>query len=102
MRLGCSGVPSLIVLIGAAWGAADEFPVYYDYVEDGELRGGRFMIDPANPVHRAEFGLDDAGPAVRGWAVTTVINSGPTENRDTWGSPISGGRSSGGGVCRSP
>src|SRR5262245_4134285 len=25
--------------------------IYYDYIEDGELRGGTVAIDPTNPLH---------------------------------------------------
>ena len=30
---------------------AADLPVYYDYVEDGQLTGGRVMIDTRDPGH---------------------------------------------------
>ena len=64
----------------AVWASAEELPVYYDYVEEGQLRGGRIVIDPSDPEVRAIFGLDPPGTSVP-WAVTTIINNGPTANR---------------------
>src|SRR5262245_37203017 len=52
--------------------------LYYDYVEDGELRGGRVAIDPGNPLHV------DLGPELRGGLgdpVVTLLDNGPSENR---------------------
>ncbi len=54
--------------------------IYYDYVEDGVLKGGTIEVDPENPHHtaiedpRALF-LDTV------WNVNTIINNGPTTNR---------------------
>ena len=69
---------AVVMVVGPAWG--QNMPVYYDYVEDGVLKGGRFVIDPNDPVHRAAFGLDTAtrGPA---WPVSTIIDNGPSQNR---------------------
>ncbi len=51
--------------------------IYYDYIEDGELRGGTLSIDPENPLHadtgELHFGL--ASP------VTTLVSNGPPANR---------------------
>ncbi len=51
--------------------------IYYDYVEDGQLRGGRVLIDPTNPLHV------DLGPTGRtsGSPVTTLLDNGPSGNR---------------------
>jgi hypothetical protein len=51
--------------------------VYYDYLENGVLRGGRVAIDPANPLHAdtGELRLTAASP------VTTLVSNGPSSNR---------------------
>ena len=51
--------------------------IYYDYIENGELRGGRIPIDPTNPLHA------DTGElrAVVASPVTTLLSSGPPANR---------------------
>ena len=50
--------------------------LYYDYLEDGALRGGRVALDPANPLHV------DLGPRMRGTdPVTTLLDNGPVANR---------------------
>ncbi len=51
--------------------------VFYDYVEDGTLKGGRIEVDPANP-HLAAVGSTKAAAA---WNVATVVDNGPTDNR---------------------
>jgi len=58
----------------------EELPLFYDYVENGQLRGGKILIDPADPLHRATFGLD-APLYTPLWAVTTIVDNGPSENR---------------------
>lgn len=80
-RIGASwGIASVLVL---GWGRpaqAQQVPIYYDYIEDGKLTGGRFLVDMSDPDQRATFGLD--GEATRGqWPVTTVIDNGPSSNR---------------------
>ena len=47
---------AIVMVVAPAWG--QNMPVYYDYVENGVLKGGKFVIDPNDPVHRAAFGLD--------------------------------------------
>jgi len=51
--------------------------VYYDYLENGELRGGRVPIDASNPLHAdtGELHLGVASP------VTTLLSNGPPANR---------------------
>lgn len=77
--------PCVILLILAAGTSAQGqvVPLYYDYVEsDGQLRGGRIMVDLADPVQRRGYGADlPSGYARGGWPVTTIINNGPTSNR---------------------
>jgi hypothetical protein len=51
--------------------------LYYDYLEDGVLRGGTVAIDPANPLH-ADTGVQHLGPAS---PVTTLVANGPPANR---------------------
>ena len=69
-----------LVMLAPALG--QESPVYYDYVENGVLTGGRVMVDRANPEHRRVFGLDpEAGAAALVHPFTTIRNSGPTSNR---------------------
>ncbi len=60
---------------------AQEVPVYYDYLENGVLRGGRITLDRGNPDHRRIFGLDRVAQVQGVWPVTTVLNNGPTTNR---------------------
>lgn len=51
--------------------------IYYDYLENGELRGGRIAIDPKNPLHA------DTGEQylVLPSPVTTLVSNGPPANR---------------------
>jgi hypothetical protein len=51
--------------------------IYYDYVEDGVLRGGRIPVDPGNPLHA------QVGPELRasGSPVVTLLDNGPSANR---------------------
>ena len=72
----------LLLLVCAAGPAAfaQDMPVYYDYLENGALRGGKFHLDVQNPDHRRTFGLD-GHVAAGGWPSTTVIDNGPTANR---------------------
>jgi len=61
------------------------FLVYYDYVQDGRLQGGRFLIDLSDPVQRSTFGLDPLSEEdriwLRSWSVTTIVDNGPSQNR---------------------
>ncbi len=62
--------------------AAQETPIYYDYLENGTLRGGRVMLDRSNPDHRREFGLDpEEGTTALVLPYTTIRNNGPSSNR---------------------
>jgi hypothetical protein len=62
--------------------ATGDVPVYYDYVEDGELRGGLVMVSPGTPTALAVLGPEAPAPAAPStWAVSTVKASGPTANR---------------------
>ncbi len=71
-------IPAL--LLCAVCAQAQELPLYYDYVEDGKLMGGKIMIDPNDPVDRITFGLDE--PTSRDeWPVTTIVDNGPSSNR---------------------
>jgi hypothetical protein len=92
-RAACLAMSSVLTT-GAAVGenpaarpdpVAETIPVYYDYVQDGRLRGGRLLIDPTNPRHRAKFGLEpvseDEQTFLRNATVTTIIGNGPPENR---------------------
>jgi len=53
--------------------------VYYDYLEGGELRGGRVPLEPGNPLHV------EVPPEVQRFsqtsAVTPLLVNGPSENR---------------------
>jgi hypothetical protein len=51
--------------------------IFYDYIEDGVLKGGHIEVDPSNRFHTA------TGPteSVELWDVTTLIDNGPTSNR---------------------
>ena len=51
--------------------------VYYDYVEDGILKGGRAEVYPTAGSPSAGSSVPPPAP----WNVTTVINNGPTSNR---------------------
>jgi hypothetical protein len=51
--------------------------LYYDYLEDGVLRGGRIPVDPENPLH-ADSGVLRLGAAS---PVTTLVSNGPPSNR---------------------
>lgn len=77
-------ISRLAVLVGifACIAAAQESPIYYDYVEGDTLKGGRVMIDRSNPEHRRVFGLDaeEGGVAVV-LPFTTIRNNGPSSNR---------------------
>lgn len=54
--------------------------IYYDWVEDGRLRGGVVEADPANPLMSADVDAAvDVSQTVNG--VTTIIDNGPTSNR---------------------
>src|SRR5688572_15058429 len=55
----------------------EEAYLYYDYVEGGQLRGGRLRVDPNNPLHV------DTGEQHRGVTspVTTIVSNGPSSNR---------------------
>ena len=51
--------------------------IYYDYLEDGELRGGLLAVEPGNPLH-TETGVEAmvlASPS------TTLVQNGPAANR---------------------
>ena len=66
----------------AAVAAAQESPIYYDYVENGTLKGGRAIVDRNNPEHRRTFGLDpDPVAAMMVHPFTTIRNNGPSANR---------------------
>jgi hypothetical protein len=73
---------AIAVLSFASVAKAQDMPVFYDYVENGVLQGGRITVDRGNPDHRRVFGLDPlgrvAGPV---WSVTTVLDNGPITNR---------------------
>ena len=60
--------------------AAEEMLIYYDYEEDGKLAGGLVRVDASDPAVQAMLGLDQP-VAQASWAVTTIINNGPTSNR---------------------
>ncbi|MGD2110152.1 MAG: M64 family metallopeptidase [Phycisphaerae bacterium] len=70
----------LLVVSASAAARAQKVPVYYDYVEDGRLAGGRLLIDLADPQDRATFGLGRS-VEILPWAFTTIVDNGPTENR---------------------
>lgn len=55
--------------------------VFYDYVENGALRGGRFVMDPNDAEQRHMFGLDGAVYVAGVWAFESIIDNGPSENR---------------------
>jgi len=73
---------TFVLLASSFSGAAlaQEVPVYYDYVEDGKLTGGRIMIDLKDPQDQAAFGLDKS-VEMTPWPVTTIIDNGPAANR---------------------
>ena len=52
--------------------------LYYDYVEDGVLKGGVVPIDPTNPL-MTDIPDSEGEDAVS--AVTTLVDNGPVENR---------------------
>lgn len=60
-------------------GQGEPITVYYDYVEDGQLKGGVLQLEsnnaPASFVRRAQ------AQAASTWPVTTIIDSGPVSNR---------------------
>lgn len=61
---------------------AQTTPVYYDYVENGKMGGGRLLLDATNAEDRKFLGLDHARAAQAPvWPVTTIRNSGPIDNR---------------------
>jgi len=72
-----------VILAGVGLPARAQQPrLFYDYLENGKLTGGRFVMDPEDPEQRMMFGLDgQAAQAQIGWPVTTIINNGPSENR---------------------
>lgn len=51
--------------------------IYYDYIEDGALRGGRVPLDPTNPLHAdtGQMAFASTSP------VTTLLDNGPSANR---------------------
>ncbi len=55
--------------------------IYYDYVEDGELRGGRLFADPADPAWSMVFDPVDHVETGGTWNVTTIVDNGPIDNR---------------------
>ena len=62
--------------------SAQEVHVFYDYVENGVLGGGRFTVDPTDAEQRRMFGLDGPAIAIAGaWTVETIVNNGPSANR---------------------
>ena len=75
------------LLLFACWlltstAAAQDVPIFYDYVENGTLRGGKAVMDRANPEHRRIFGLDpDEGAVAMVHPFTTIRNNGPSSNR---------------------
>ncbi len=72
----------VVLFFSAAAAKAQETPVYYDYVENGVLKGGRIIVDRSKPDHRRIFGLDRVGAQAQVvWPVTTVMDNGPTANR---------------------
>ncbi len=76
----------LVLVFMLGWGRtvqAQQVPLYYDYIENGKLAGGRILVDMTDPDQRASFGLDELdGAAVRAqWPVTTLIDNGPPANR---------------------
>ncbi len=53
--------------------------IYYDYVEDGELRGGRIPIDATNPLHS---NIARPTPLLAPvFESTKIVDNGPSENR---------------------
>ncbi|MFQ5591909.1 MAG: M64 family metallopeptidase [Phycisphaerae bacterium] len=71
---------TLIVLAICVSARAETTPVYFDYLEDGKLTGGRIMVDLSDPGQRAAFGFDSYGVAVV-WPVTTLVDNGEPGNR---------------------
>jgi len=71
-----AGVAAL--LAGPRPSHAGKIKVYYDYVEDGQLKGGVVVFDeataPASFVRGAPVTVDT-------WSVTTVVDNGPVTNR---------------------
>jgi len=51
--------------------------IYYDYVEDGVLKGGVVVVDPTNPL-MAEIPTLERAPAS---PFVTLVNNGPSANR---------------------
>ncbi len=50
--------------------------IYYDYLENGELKGGVVPVDPTNPLHTSiGEALSAASPFV------TLVQNGPSSNR---------------------
>jgi len=83
LRWGVYTFWGLAFVLVCGWGRfaeAQQVPLYYDYIENGKLAGGRIVVDMADPVQRATFGLN-AGASRSLWPVTTLLENGPTSNR---------------------
>ncbi|MBN2474574.1 MAG: hypothetical protein JXB62_08195 [Pirellulales bacterium] len=56
--------------------------VFYDYIEDGVLQGGRLEVDSTDPCFAVvESAVVDSMETAPKWNVTTIIDNGPTGNR---------------------
>ena len=77
-----SSILAILLLFAGSNAPAQQPRVYYDYVENGQLTGGRFVVDPTDAEQRRMFNLDgDIAVVAGGWPVTTVVDNGPVENR---------------------
>jgi len=59
--------------------APESIPIYYDYFEDGVLKGGIVYADTSDPL-QSPLG-DLAGPPAAPWNVETVADNGAPDNR---------------------
>ena len=51
--------------------------VYYDYIEDGVLKGGFVFVDPTDPLLADVPGIEEAAPS----PFVTLVDNGPSANR---------------------
>jgi len=77
---------AVVLMVGSAGVLyTQEVPVYYDYVENGRLTGGRILIDLSDAARCEAFGLGgataDGQEARTVGPVTTIRSSGPVSNR---------------------
>ena len=73
------------LVLGLLFGVAvhaEEVTVYYDYIEDGVLKGGKLRVERFSKLGSDLLGaVMGVGAGGNNWRVSTIVDNGPSNNR---------------------